>query len=202
MTSKPQLWVFAGPNGAGKSTFAARHVAGRIPIVNPDFIAQELPPGPSATATLLRAGRLAIEQRGRFVDKGQTFAMETTLTGQGELRFMRAARAAGYKVNLVFIGLARPEDSYSRVLGRVQAGGHSVPLADIERRFSRSLAHLPDAMRTAHRSFVLDNTRDRFRLMLVRERQTTRFVNRALSAWVKNAVPTGLRHAPEMGLEM
>ena len=169
--------------------------------MNPDFIAQEIAPGPTSTAVLLRAGRLAIEQRGRFINGGTTFAMETTLTGQGELRFMRAARDAGYKVNLVFIGLARPEDSYSRVVGRVQAGGHSIPLADIERRFSRSLSHLPDAMRTAHRSFVIDNTSDRFRLMLVCEHQTARFVNRSLSAWVKTAIPKELRQSPEMGIE-
>ena len=30
-----QLWVFAGPNGAGKTTIVDRHVAGRIPVINP-----------------------------------------------------------------------------------------------------------------------------------------------------------------------
>ena len=38
----PQLWVVAGPNGAGKSTLTRRYLAGRLPIVNPDDIAQAL----------------------------------------------------------------------------------------------------------------------------------------------------------------
>jgi predicted ABC-type ATPase len=40
----PQLWVVAGPNGAGKSTLANKYLAGRLPIVNPDVIAQALVP--------------------------------------------------------------------------------------------------------------------------------------------------------------
>lgn len=113
MTSKPQLWVFAGPNGAGKSTLAAKYIAGRIPIVNPDVIALDIAPGNVDPSVMLRAGRLAIEERRSFLAAGATFAMETTLTGQGELRFMQAAREQNYKVNLVFVGLARAEDSYS-----------------------------------------------------------------------------------------
>ena len=40
----PQLWVVAGPNGTGKSTLANKYLAGRLPIVNPDVIAQALAP--------------------------------------------------------------------------------------------------------------------------------------------------------------
>jgi|TARA_R110000772_G_scaffold268526_1_gene395919 predicted ABC-type ATPase len=202
VTSKPQLWVFSGPNGAGKSTLAAKYIAGRIPIVNPDVIALDIAPGNFDPSVMLRAGRLAIEERRNFLAAGATFAMETTLTGQGELRFMQAAREQNYKVNLVFVGLARAEDSYSRVMGRVQAGGHPVPDADIARRFARSMANLPAAMRIAHRSYVVDNSGEGFRLMLVRMARETRYIRQRLPAWTRAAVPAALRQTPEMGMEL
>ena len=39
----PQLWIIAGPNGAGKTTLVSRRVAMRVPVINPDTIAEELP---------------------------------------------------------------------------------------------------------------------------------------------------------------
>ena len=202
MTERPQLWVFAGPNGAGKTTLTKTRVAGRIPIVNPDEIARELPPDTSATATLLKAGRLAIEQRRARLDRRETFAIETTLTGKGETAFMRAARAAGYKVNLVYIGLNRAEDSLARVATRTSTGGHSVPTVDLHRRFARSMANLPAAMQIAHRSYVVDNSGDGYRLLLVRAARQTRYVRRRLPSWSKASIPKGLRQSPEMGMEM
>jgi|TARA_R110002124_G_scaffold106505_1_gene258542 predicted ABC-type ATPase len=202
VTERPQLWVFAGPNGAGKSTLAAKYIAGRIPIVNPDVLAREIAPGNYDPAVMLRAGRLAIDQRRAMLAASETFAIETTLTGRGEIAFMQQARAAGYKVNLVFIGLNQVEDSRARVSTRVIAGGHPVPDADLSRRFARSLGNLPWAMRIAHRSIILDNTGKRYRLVLNRGRNHNRFVSRSLPAWAKSAIPTVLRHSPEMGMEL
>lgn len=193
----PQLWVFAGPNGAGKSTLTAKHIAGRIPIVNPDEIARKIAPGNEVPAVILRAGRLAIEERRGFLAAGTTFAVETTLTGQGEIKFMRAARDRGYKINLVFIGLARVEDSHSRVLGRVQAGGHSVPRADITRRFARSFANLPEAMRIADRSYVIDNSGPGYRFLIDRRTDQLRYARQPLPRWTRAALPVDLRALPE-----
>jgi predicted ABC-type ATPase len=64
IATKPQLWVIAGPNGAGKSTLVQRYVAGRVPVVNPDDIAREIDPHHHGEpGTMLRAGRLALQQR-------------------------------------------------------------------------------------------------------------------------------------------
>jgi hypothetical protein len=52
-------WVFAGPNGAGKSTLAAQRVRGRLPVANPDEIAQAFP---------LRGGQLDVLAAGRCPD--------------------------------------------------------------------------------------------------------------------------------------
>lgn len=202
MTEGPQLWVFAGPNGAGKTTLTTKRVAGRVPIVNPDEIAKTLTPGSSEPAALLKAGRIAIEQRRARLAARETFAIETTLTGKGEIAFMQAARDAGYKVNLVYIGLNRAEDSQARVATRISTGGHSVPTVDLHRRFARSMANLPAAMQIAHRSYVIDNSGEGYRLLLVRMARETRYVRRRLPVWSKAAIPKGLRQTPEMGMEM
>ncbi|WP_037515066.1 AAA family ATPase [Sphingobium xenophagum] len=166
---KPRLWVFAGPNGAGKSTIVDRYVGDRIPIVNPDNIARELPATVSGTARILQAGKLALTERTRLLTAGRTFGIETTLTGHSELDLMRAAIDADYSVNLVYVGLRNAQHSIARVNERTRRGGHDVPVADLFRRFDRSLANLRKAMSTAnHRVILLDNSGSRRRLVFTR----------------------------------
>ena len=123
--SGPALWVFAGPNGAGKSTLTARTVRGRSPVVDPDAIARR----PEIEGNPLAAGRLALRQRAQLIASHTTFAIETTLTGVGEREFVRAAKEAGFEVNLVYVALATLGDSISRVSQRVQRGGQALERA-------------------------------------------------------------------------
>ena len=181
---KPQLWVIAGPNGAGKSTLADRYLAGRVPVINPDNIALEQPGiGPA------QAGRKAIERRREHLLKRESFAWETTLSGRGELALLREAKDAGYKVNLVFIGIRDPGLSMLRITERVAAGGHPVPASDVVRRFERSLGNLPDAMGLADRTLVLDNSDKRRRLVLVRERDHSRYQAKSVPRWLQSRLP-------------
>src|SRR3546814_3729050 len=71
---------------------------------------------------------------------------------------MRAAGEAGYQVNLVYVGVRDVRHSIGRVRERVSRGGHDVPIADLWRRFDRSLANLAVAMQLAnHRVLLIDN---------------------------------------------
>ncbi|WP_366931496.1 zeta toxin family protein [Thiocapsa sp.] len=45
-------------------------------------------------------------------------------------------QAAGYRVKLIFLQLASPEEAIARVAERVKQGGHDVPQAVIRRRFA------------------------------------------------------------------
>lgn len=192
--------MIAGPNGAGKSTLAQTYLAGRLPIVNPDDIARAMHPAhPAPPAVLLQAGRQAIAERRQRLDRGESFAIETTMTGRGELNFMRDAAGRGYKINLVFVGVRNVEHSRSRVASRVRSGGHPVPEADIVRRFDRSLANLAPAIRLAHRALVLDNSGERSRLLLSRENGRTKRVTARMPAWAKNAMPAALRRDQSAG---
>lgn len=191
----PQLWVFAGPNGAGKSTLAARQVRGRVPVVNPDEIARTLPPARDGGVDVLAAGRLALQDRERHLAGRTSFAVETTLTGRGELSLIARAKDIGYVLRLFYVGLDDLALSVDRVATRVAAGGHDVPRADLFRRFDRSRGNLAEALRLADRAFVLDNSGQRRRLVLVRSDGRTRIVSRRIPAWVEAAIPPELRDA-------
>ena len=55
-----------------------------------------------------------------------------------------ALRTAGWRVELIYLALPSAEMSRLRVMERIAHGGHTIPLADIQRRFPRSLRHLLD----------------------------------------------------------
>lgn len=185
---RPQLWVVAGPNGAGKTTLVTRRIERRIPVVNPDNIAQELP-RVSGGLDERRAGEIALERRNEMLRDKADFAIETTLSGNSTLRFMTSAHDAGYKISLVFVGIRSAEISGRRVADRVRRGGHSVPVTAIVRRYPDTLAKLPRAMALADRTFVLDNSDDRRRLLLSYEDGHARFVSRDLPQWFASALP-------------
>lgn len=183
MTPRPQLWVIAGPNGSGKSTLTARHrLQERMPVVNPDEIAKGL-----SDHSPVKAGKMAILKQERLLAQGKTFALETTLSGKRELEFMRRAREAGYKVNLVFIATAGPKINIGRVIERLSNGGHDVPDEDVERRYQRALEKLPEAINRADRSFVLDNSRvsQGMRLLFSREGRRVKYISRTMPIWAK-----------------
>ena len=81
---------------------------------------------------LLRLKELAHEQA--------DFAFETTLASRSFVPFIRALH--GYESTLLFLHLRTPELAVQRVAERVRAGGHHVPKAVIERRYSAGLRNL------------------------------------------------------------
>lgn len=187
-TRQPQLWVIAGPNGAGKTTLVADRVATRLPVVNPDDIAADLP-RLDGRLDERQAGMIALRRRTDLLARRESFAVETTLTGHSAMRLIGQARTAGYKITLVFVGLASVDLSMQRVVDRVDAGGHPVPVSALERRYPDALAHLAAAMQAADRTFVLDNSGTRRRLLLSVEEGRTRFLALDLPAWFRQSLP-------------
>ncbi|EKG9547345.1 zeta toxin family protein, partial [Salmonella enterica] len=176
---RPQLWVIAGPNGAGKSTLVKRHMMGKIEVINPDDIARE------QGISNRKAGEQALLLRTEILKNSRTFAVETTLTGVGEVKMMQQAAAAGYKINLIYVGIKDVGMSIARVNQRVSLGGHNVPIQDIFRRYERSVANLPKAMAVADRVWVFDNSYNRRRLLLSTDREKTKRLSSDLPAWFK-----------------
>lgn len=137
MSETPKILIIAGPNGAGKTTFALEflpHEANCLTFVNADLIAAGLSPFQPETAAL-RAGRIMLEEIKTHVSHGTSFALETTLSGITYTRMIPSWRAAGYRVKLVFLALASPEEAIARVAMRVRQGGHFIPDETVRRRF-------------------------------------------------------------------
>jgi len=133
-----RIIIVAGPNGAGKTTFAREFLpneAGCPIFVNADLIAAGLAPFAPATAAV-QAGRLMLREIERHFEARTSFAFETTLAGRGYLRLIDRWQAAGYRVKLIFLKVASPEEAIDRVAQRVRQGGHDVPEAVIRRRFA------------------------------------------------------------------
>ena len=139
--TEKRIIIIVGPNGAGKTTFANQILAGdqaNVPFVNADIIARGLNPGdPESEA--FRAGRLMLQRNQELVDRGESFAFETTLSGRGFARSIPDWQSRGYRVELYFLRLASPENSIARVARRVSQGGHYVPDDVVRRRFHAGL---------------------------------------------------------------
>ena len=142
----PTCWIIAGPNGAGKTTFALTFLPLVVQcsrFINADLIAAGLSPL-AQERELLAASRIFLREIEARIAARENFAFETTLAGRTYLRLVERLRRDGWRVELIYLALPSAEMSKLRVTERVAHGGHSIPLADIERRFPRSLRHLLD----------------------------------------------------------
>jgi predicted ABC-type ATPase len=140
----PTCWIIAGPNGAGKTTFALDYLAqelGCSRFINADLIAAGLSPL-APERELLAASRLFLREIDSAVGSREDFAIETTLAGRTYLPWVRRLRQEGWRIDLIYLALPSLEMSKLRVAERVAHGGHHIAQADLERRFSRSLANL------------------------------------------------------------
>ena len=156
----PRLTIVAGANGSGKSTLTAdSKFLRQIPLLDPDAIAVTLQPTIPGT-TAIAAGRQVLNAAKEHIRKGLSFAVETTLSGQGYLQMMIEARQRGFEIALVYIGTERVEINMARIRDRVLAGGHDVPEADVRRRYARSLQNLPAAIKHADHIILFDNSTD------------------------------------------
>jgi predicted ABC-type ATPase len=114
------------------------------------------PLDPSAGA--IKAGRLLLSEVRNSMDRHETFALESTLSGKTYVRIFQRALSLGYDLELHYLWLSNVEQAIARVRRRVRMGGHNVPTADIRRRFKRSLTHLlDDYLPLATRWAIWDN---------------------------------------------
>ena len=132
------LIIVAGANGSGKTTFAVPYTqALGYPFLNADELTKKLEAQGEANA-MLKAGRLFFQQLNAYLQAGQSFVVETTLSGSYINKVAARAKALGYRVEVIYIFLDNAALCVARVRIRVRKGGHDVPIADIIRRYGRS----------------------------------------------------------------
>ncbi|MBI3852948.1 MAG: zeta toxin family protein [Verrucomicrobia bacterium] len=164
----PRCIVIAGPNGAGKTTFAREFLprdAGVVHFVNADLLAAGLSPLRPELAALA-AGRLLLKELDRLAKGRLDFAFESTLSGLTYLSRLKRWKAAGYRVEMIFLRLSSPQLALHRIAARVKQGGHDVPRADVLRRFDRGWKNFAAAYRLQTDAWtVYDNSGDRPELL-------------------------------------
>jgi predicted ABC-type ATPase len=157
MDKDKKIVIIVGPNGAGKTTFALEFLpreADCPDFINVDMIAAGLSPfDPDRVA--VRAGRLMLQEIKHRVQRGDSFAFETTLSGRLYARMIPQWRAAGYHVKLIFLSLPTVDLAVARVAARVKQGGHNIPENVIRRRFDSGLKNFYNIYRTLVNSWVL-----------------------------------------------
>ena len=135
---KPKLYILAGANGSGKSTISKVLLpAEGIVYINPDDIAWELNPE-NPVAVQIQAGKETLKRIDALLNRGDSFAIESTLSGLGYLSVIKHAKALGYDVFICYTFVDSPEVCIARIEGRVKKGGHFVPPEDVRRRYYRS----------------------------------------------------------------
>ena len=144
MSKLPKLYIIAGCNGAGKTTASFTilpEILGCKEFINADEIAKGLSPfQPESVA--MQAGRIMLARMDELLQKGETFAFETTLATKSYKQKIEWAQANGYEVTLLFFWLDSPNIAKKRVAQRVAEGGHNIPLETIERRYYNGIANL------------------------------------------------------------
>ena len=167
MPEQPKMVMVCGSNGAGKSTltYRARAESGdTLPFLDPDRIAKEQQCSP------IMAGKIVTSTIKKYIEAGQGFVRESTLTANFDFQSMRAAKEKGFHVTLHYVGIGSADDAVARVKQRHADGGHTVPEEDIRRRYERSLENLPEAIKQADLARILDNSGNDYNLIAVFER--------------------------------
>jgi predicted ABC-type ATPase len=182
---QPILYVFAGPNGAGKSTLFDA-MAARIPAVeqvNGDVLKQKNPQLSGFDVEAITAQRIK-----ELRDSKLSFSVESNLAQVNDYKLIHGAKAAGYRVELVYVGLESVRECQDRVVSRVAKGGHDVPPAIIEQRYHQSLSLLKQNYKEFDRIELVDNTSRPFQPGALIEKGLVATSQAQPPAWVQGVV--------------
>ena len=146
---RPRMVVIAGPSGSGESSFFSvtdYEAAG----FNVDDRCAELNQGsyrrisPEIRVQAQRECQELIEACTRDL---RSFAVETTLRTDISIQQAKRAKAAGFRLEMVFVATDNVDENVLRVARRGIHGGHSAPEPRLREIYRRSLENLPGAIR-------------------------------------------------------
>ena len=167
MTNKPKMILIAGPNGSGKSTLTNSLMSQNFDFgvyINPDEIAARLTGSDIARAK--QAQKMAENQRSRLRQAGVSHSFESVMSHPSKIEYMVQAKADGFDVTLLFVGIDDAQTNVQRVENRAKSGGHPVPIEKILSRYKRTMDMLFDASMAADHALIFDNSgRDGIKLV-------------------------------------
>lgn len=146
--------IIGGINGVGKSSLSGVLSAENTDlgiIIDTDKLTAEL------GGDRIKGGKLAIERIEDCLRKGVNFTQETTLSGVRTLKTIRKSRELNYFIRLYYVGVSSSGESIKRIKNRVEKGGHDIPSADVERRYSKRFEDLAKILPYCNEVRFFDN---------------------------------------------
>ena len=159
MDSTPIVLVFAGPNGSGKST-----ITNGFDLIGEYINADEIKKRRNCSD--LEAAQFATALREDAFNNKRDFTFETVLSSPRNVELLKNAKAAGYRIEVVFVLTADPQINVSRVAQRVKKGGHDVPKDKIISRYHKSLDNISEMLKIADIMWVVDNSTEKAELII------------------------------------
>lgn len=157
-----------------------RYIDKKLFVLNPDLVDSYLA---CYVAMCIRNGLL-------LVKKDITFTIETVMSHESKLDFMRVARERGFRIYLYYISTSSPEINVGRVATRVIKGGHNVPEDKIKSRYERSLRNLHEAILLSDRAYLFDNSESSHQWIAEYDGATgeLRYIAEEIPQWVENCL--------------
>ena len=168
------MYILSGCNGAGKTT-AAYYILPEIlqckEFVNADEIARGLSPF-QPEKVMYEAGKIMSTRINGLIEKGENFAVETTLSAIVYREKVAKAQQNGYTVNLIYFWLSNPELAKHRVRLRVEEGGHNIATPVLIRRYYKGLKNFFDVFSPiCDNVMMFDNSDKAPKLIMTKEKE-------------------------------
>lgn len=148
--SVPTVYILAGPNGAGKTSLY-QYEALAVPRLNGDSLYQQ-------GFAVAEVEELLRQQLEDWLGTLISFVIETNAASERDYTLFNALKKAGYRLELRYVGLESVAVCRKRVAQRVVEGGHDVPPALIQQRYTNGLSLLKQHYRLFDRIQLYDNT--------------------------------------------
>lgn len=161
MARRPEFTLVAGPNGAGKSHLCPFYV--HSDVFDGDKLMlnlrREHPDWPDRWISGTVVSELE-KQKGEAVMLKKDFAFETNFASDMVLHMIRDFHQSGFKISLCYFGLLTEAESVSRVIQRVQMGGHDVDDETIRFNFHECLKNTKKCLRLFENIMFVDGNSD------------------------------------------
>ena len=93
-----------------------------------------------------------------YINKGESFHLETTLPGNVISRQIKKAKQKGFGVDLYFVGVENTETAIERVNKRVEQGGHGIEESVIRKRSEKIWQNLCEILPLCDYAVFYDNS--------------------------------------------
>ncbi len=114
------------------------------------------------------------------------FTIETVLSDDRKLEYIKLAKNLGYRIYLYFVSTKDVMINVKRVSQRVELGGHNVPEEKIKKRYTKSLQNLHNTIKLCDRAYLFDNSSESWILLAELDEDRLILHEDVIPAWLND----------------